>query len=289
MSLPEPQISSRQNRWVKWVRSLGSKEERKRQGLTVLEGRRLIAEAVAAGVRLPLLFYQPEASQDPEAAALLARAQQAGSRVWLVSAEALAACSQTVTPPGILAVASWREQDLPPASRWDPPEGVMLCLAGIQDPGNVGTILRAALAAAARGVIVGPGTAEVSSPKTMRASMGAVFRVPTWRASSWEFLRELRQKGWRLLAADVREGNPPFQVPLSSGVIIALGGEAWGLPADLAGQADGRVAIPMPGGSESLNVAMAASILLYESVRQRLADASGGRARATCGPGRPVI
>ncbi|HHY95210.1 MAG TPA: RNA methyltransferase [Firmicutes bacterium] len=274
-SEPGEEIRSRHNRWVKWVRSLGSKEERRRQGLTVLEGRVLIEEALTAGVPLPLVMFRPSWGQDPAGLRLLQRLERTGARLLGVSQEALDACAQTNTPPGILAVARWREVPFAMASATAPAgelaraTGVLVLLAGVQDPGNVGTVIRGAVAAGARGLLLGPGTAEVSSPKTLRATMGTAFRMNCWRLQGWNAVLALKRCGWRLVAAEVKGGKEPFAVPLSSGAILALGAEAHGLPAELSVLADDRVSIPMPGGAESLNVAMAATILLYEGVRQR--------------------
>lgn len=264
----EPQIRSRQNRWIRWVRSLGDRGERREQGLTVIEGSRLLAEALDAGVALPLVLYTPEMASSPPGTSLLEKAAARGSRLVCVSREALEGCAQTVTPQGVVAVGEFSERPFPPGGLGHP-RGVLVVLDEVQDPGNVGTIVRAGLAAGARGVLLGPGTAELSSPKTLRATAGAAFRLPAWRVTAWDVLALLKEQGWRLLAARSRGGLPPHAVDLRSGVVILLGNEARGLAPDLVEMAHATVTIPMPGGAESLNVAMAGTILLYESVRQR--------------------
>ncbi|MFZ5768181.1 MAG: TrmH family RNA methyltransferase [Bacillota bacterium] len=271
----EPQIRSRQNRWIRWVRSLGARDERQRQGLTVVEGRRLVAEALEARVALPVVLYTPELAGHPEGIPLLERAAGAGSRLLCVAPEALEACAQTVTPQGVVAVGEFSEQPLPPGELTSP-QGVLVALDDVQDPGNVGTIVRAGLAAGARGLLLGPGTAELSSPKTLRASMGAVFRVQAWRVPDWGVLARLRERGWRVAGTQTRGGLPPYGVDLTGGVVILLGNEARGLSRGLEEMADVAVSIPMPGGAESLNVAMAGTILLYESVRQQAVVRPGG-------------
>lgn len=270
----EPQITSRQNRWIRWVRGLGDPKERQGQGLTVIEGRRLVAEALGAGVTLPLVLYTPDLAEHAEGMPLLEQAAGRGARLICVSPEALEGCAQTVTPQGLVAVAELAERRLAREEMSSPrgglasPGGVVLALDGVQDPGNVGTIVRAALAADARGVLLGPGTAELTSPKTLRASAGAAFRVRAWRLGNWDVLAELKARGWRVLATGGRGGIPPWEVDLCSGVVVLLGNEARGLSPGLAEMAEARLSIPMPGGAESLNVAMAGTILLYESVRQ---------------------
>ena len=292
MQIHEPQIRSRQNRLIRWVRSLGDREERQRQGLTVIEGRRLVAEALEAGVTLPVVLYTPELAGHSEGAALLERAARAGSRLTCVAPGALEACAQTVTPQGVVAVARFCERTLPegelPLLRGPQPlvagagvsaeEGAALVvvLDGVQDPGNVGTIARAGLAAGIGALLLGPGTAELSSPKTLRASAGAAFRVRAWRVFSWEVLGRLHGMGWRVVATSARGGKPPFAVDLTGPTVILLGNEARGLDPILGDMADTVVSIPMPGGAESLNVAMAGTILLYESVRQRAVVRPGG-------------
>jgi len=292
MQIHEPQIRSRQNRLIRWVRSLGDRQERQRQGLTVVEGRRLVAEALEARVALPVVLYTPELAGHPEGAALLERAARRGSRLTCVAPEALEACAQTVTPQGVVAVAAFCERMLPagelPVLPGRQPlvggtggsaEGrtaLVVALDGVQDPGNVGTIARAALAAGVGVLLLGPGTAELSSPKTLRASAGAAFRLTAWRVSSWEVLGRLREMGWRVVATRARGGEPPFAVDLTGPTVILLGNEARGLDPILGDMADTVVSIPMPGGAESLNVAMAGTILLYESVRQRAVVRPGG-------------
>ncbi|MDI6895508.1 MAG: RNA methyltransferase [Bacillota bacterium] len=267
------------------MRSLGDRQERQRQGLTVIEGRRLVAEALEARVALPLVLYTPELTAHPGGTALLERAAGAGGRLTCVAPEALEACAQTVTPQGVVAVVEFGERVLPAGElaslpgAHGPPSGqpvsppgepaLVVALDGLQDPGNVGTIVRAGLAAGVWALLLGPGTAELSSPKTLRASAGAAFRVRAWRVSSWEVLSRLREQGWRVVATRARGGAPPFATDLTGRTVILLGNEARGLAPALETLADVAVSIPMPGGAESLNVAMAGTILLYESVRQR--------------------
>ncbi|HVZ83046.1 MAG TPA: RNA methyltransferase, partial [Terracidiphilus sp.] len=146
---------------------------------------------------------------------------------------------------------------------------LILVLASLQDPGNLGTILRSAEAFGARGVLALPGTVSAWNPKAVRASAGSVFRVPCLYAGADQAFSSLRRAGLRILATAVRDALPATGLRLTSPTALLIGNEGNGLPDDLAAQADGVITIPCPGAVESLNAAVAASILLYEASRQR--------------------
>jgi TrmH family RNA methyltransferase len=140
----------------------------------------------------------------------------------------------------------------------------------VSDPGNLGTMLRSAHAAGAGAVYLLPGCADPYGPKALRAAMGSAFALNLFELEHLEpALGQWRREGRRLVLADAGSGLAPYEVNLTRPVILALGGEARGPSAGLRAAAEVSVRIPMPGGAESLNVAMAASILLYETVRQR--------------------
>ncbi|MGA3264449.1 MAG: RNA methyltransferase [Terracidiphilus sp.] len=148
----------------------------------------------------------------------------------------------------------------------------MVVLAGVQDPGNLGTILRSAEAFGANGVLSLPGTVSAWNPKAVRASAGSVFRVPLLTASAEDGLARLKKAGVKIMATAVRGAEAADRTDLAGPVALLIGNEGNGVPEELAAQADGAVTIPCPGPVESLNASVAASILLYEASRQR-----GGR------------
>jgi TrmH family RNA methyltransferase len=145
----------------------------------------------------------------------------------------------------------------------------VVVVAGIQDPGNLGTILRSAEAFGADGVIALPGTVSAWNPKCVRASAGSVFRVPLIATSAPECFTNLREAGARILTTAVDAAEPVDLVDLTGPVALILGNEGNGVPDGLARQADEKVTIPCPGAVESLNAAVAGSVMLYEAARQR--------------------
>jgi TrmH family RNA methyltransferase len=187
----------------------------------------------------------------------------------MATRDVFSSVSSTETSQGVVALAQIEWHDLTDlVTRMA--AGPLIVLDGVQDPGNVGTIIRVAAASAASGVLIGPGTADPFSPKTLRASAGSAFRVPIAGVASWgDTLRVLADAG-TLIVADTDPGaKKPWQWDLSRPCAIVLSNEGAGPSLDVRQAAHGAVLIPMPGGVESLNVAMSASILLYEAVRQR--------------------
>ena len=146
---------------------------------------------------------------------------------------------------------------------------MLVLLSGIQDPGNLGTILRSAEAFGATGVICLPGTVSRWNPKAMRASAGSVFRLPTLTSSENKCFERLRASGIQTLAAMPHNAQPLDQFDLRQPIALVIGAEGSGLSPELAAQCDASITIPCPGPVESLNAAVAASVLLYEASRQR--------------------
>jgi TrmH family RNA methyltransferase len=146
---------------------------------------------------------------------------------------------------------------------------LVLVLAGLQDPGNLGTILRSAEAFGASGVLSLPGTVSAWNPKAVRASAGSVFRVPLLAASPVNSIARLREAGLRIFATTADAAQPADLADLAGPVALLIGNEGNGVPKPLSAQADGAITIPCPGPVESLNAAVAASVLLYEASRQR--------------------
>ncbi len=156
---------------------------------------------------------------------------------------------------------------------------LIVVLAGIQDPGNLGTIIRSAEAFGAAGVVCLPGTVNAWNPKAVRASAGSVFRLPVLSVGEEEMLEQLRDARVRVLATTTGGAQPADLTNLAEPVALVIGNEGNGVPMDLAAKAHGAITIPCPGPVESLNAAVAASVLLYEAARQRSAQNGGPRGR----------
>jgi TrmH family RNA methyltransferase len=154
-------------------------------------------------------------------------------------------------------------------------EPLVLVLAGLQDPGNLGTILRSAEAFGADGILCLPGAVSAWNPKAVRASAGSVFRLPLLMVSERACFDRLREAGVKIFAASAHGAQPAGLVDLAGAVALLIGNEGNGVPKDLAAMADGAITIPCPGPVESLNAAVATSVLLYEASRQRAVASNG--------------
>lgn len=232
----------------------------------VVEGVRLVQEAQTAHVPMELLLYDPEAAgKDPRMAAIVARATAAGVRIVAASARVLAACSTLETPPGLLAVVAIPTADL--FGVLGRPDLLLAVADGIQDPGNLGTIIRVADAAGASAVAVVRGSVDPYHPKTVRATMGSLFHLPVAEADRDDLAEGLRRRGVRILVADQRGVADYAAASYRRPLALVLGAEAAGVHPLWQEAAEASLRIPLYGRAESLNVAIAAALLLYEARR----------------------
>ncbi len=253
-------ITSTRNPKIKWLRALTARRRaRQKEGLFVIEGVRLAEEALNAGWPAKMVLYT-EALNERGQALVRAYAAQ-GTSLEIAQEHVMQAASDTDTPQGILVVLELREQTPP-----DSPHFVFIP-DRVRDPGNLGTMLRTASAAGVEAVLLPPETVDPFSPKVLRAGMGAHFRLPLVSLSWEEIGARLQDKQIYLAAAGA--GIPYTQADFRSPLALVIGGEADGASAQAQQFATRRVHIPMPGGSESLNAAIAAGILLFEAARQR--------------------
>lgn len=265
-------ITSRHNERVKRLRKLLQRNHRETEGRFLIEGAHLVGEALAAGWTVELLVYTPEAAAKKPVAALMEQARSRGIELLAVTEQVLAALTTTVTPQGTVALVrrppDRHPQDvLPPADT----KPLVLVLDGLQDPGNLGTILRTADAAGVDAVLVSAGTADLYAPKTVRAAAGSLFHIAVAEpVDAAECAALLKAVGLTILIADPRGGTAVFYQELDQAVALVIGNEGAGVGPALRAAADGFVHIPMPGRAESLNAAVAASLIVYEAVRQRL-------------------
>jgi TrmH family RNA methyltransferase len=234
----------------------------------VVEGPRAVDAALDRGVRFEAVYFGPQA--DVAFPALTARAAATGTEIAVLRDGVLEKVGSTRTPQPVLAVAAMPTVDRDVLAR----DGLVLVGIALSDPGNLGTILRSAEAAGAAAIVLGPGSVDAYNPKVVRASAGAIFGIPVVDAVSegWsavEALDALGELGRQRLGAAARTGTPYPEVDFRRPTAVVLGNEAHGLGDDLAGHLDGHVSIPMGGPAESLNVAMAATVLCFESARQR--------------------
>ncbi|NLE75848.1 MAG: RNA methyltransferase [Chloroflexi bacterium] len=257
-------ITSLANDKVRWARSLNRLHTRQAEQHYLIEGVRLVEEALRAG-RTPALVFCALGLQETARGRLLAQALEESAalrdRVLPVSERVLASLACTVAPQGVVAAVPM--EALPPGA-----PGVILVLDRLRDPGNLGAILRTCSAAGVEEVLLPPGTVDPYNPKSVRAAMGALFRVPLRPRLSWEAIGR-RLLGRPVWLADVSGGRPYTEVDWGIPSALLMGGEAEGASAEAAALASGRVHIPMQAGVESLNVAVAAGVLLFEARRTR--------------------
>ena len=268
-------VQSKQNARLKELRKALASPGRNESGLVGIEGPNLLTEARRAGLHIACVFVAQGSERLVEALALPDRVE-----ALAMPRELLDTALTTETPQPLAALVE------PPDWTWAHVRGdrkeaapLIVVLAGLQDPGNLGTILRSAEGFGADGVLCLEGTVSEWNPKAMRASAGSVFRVPVLHASEKEALERLREAGVRILATTAQGARPADLEDLAVPVALVIGNEGSGVPVDLATKADGAITIPCPGPVESLNAAMATSVLLYEAARQRAAKSGGPQER----------
>lgn len=260
-------ITSLHNRSVKEVAALlGKKKERDRRGLFVVEGVKLFDEAPTE--RIEQVYISEGARAQIEARH---GEKLSGLPCEIVSDEVFEKMSDTVTPQGILClVRQYRYHIEEMLSESKRKHALFIILEDIQDPGNLGTIFRSAEAAGADGVIMSDKTADIYNPKTIRSTMGSVYRVPFLYAETLPPVMELlRERGLRIYAAHLSGTADYDACDYSQGTAFLIGNEGRGLRKETAAAADESIRLPMEGEVESLNAAVASSILLYEAYRQR--------------------
>ena len=226
----------------------------------LLEGEHLVRDALQAGVRLEVVL----AGERQRAIAEAARA--AGVDVYDAAPTVLDAASPVRSPAGVVAIARWSPAPLPAVFDATPP--FVLGLVDVQDPGNLGSVIRAADALEAGGVIALDRSADPGGWKSLRGAMGSTFRLAVGRGSSRAAVGEARRRGWRIAAAAPRERSIET-IDLTGPWLVLLGNEGAGLPDEARATADVQLSIPMRAGVESLNVAVTAALIAAEARRQR--------------------
>jgi RNA methyltransferase, TrmH family len=259
-------ITSTRNPKIQMVRALNAHSKARRQtGAFVVEGVRLLEEAHYKGWMPELVLYCDSLTE--RGLNLVRSYQDSGIAVEQVTAQVFRAASDTESPQGLLAVLPFNELPLPPMPTF------ILILDALRDPGNLGTILRTAAAAAVEAVLLTPGTVDAFASKVVRSGMGAHFHLPI-RSLQWSEIKDylgLANPGrtLKVYLADAATGLSYSRADFSSPVGLIIGGEAEGAGDEARRWNDERVHIPLPGQMESLNAGIAAGILLFEVVRQR--------------------
>ena len=278
-------ISSRQNAIVKRFRDLartarphpvaGHPEHAARAGHSaevLLDGEHLLQEALLCDIPIEIAAFSDKqlAGTASPGARIAKEIKKRGGRIVTVTDTVLAAISPVQHPSGVVAIGRARPSDVGVVMSGLSDLPVTLVLAGLQDPGNVGAIVRAAAAFGASGIVAIEGSANPFGWKALRGAMGATFRVPVAsRGTMTDVVAAAKKKNVRLVAAVPRGGTPLPQLNLQTATAVVLGAEGAGLPAEALTAMQETVTIPMQKPIESLNVAVAAALILYEAMRQR--------------------
>jgi len=260
-------LTSLKNPKVKYTYSLRERRERDKAGVTVLEGYRELSRALASGVKIKECFHCPELYLGENESALIGDIEKSGAEIFETTKEILEKLAYRDRPEGLIAIAEMKKKSLAdiPAKK----DGLYLVAETIEKPGNLGSILRSADAVGATAVIICNRQTDIFNPNVIRASTGAIFSVPLAETSSEEAIEWLRNLGIRTLAATPHTTTVYTDNDMTCGTAIVVGAEQYGLSDFWMKSADVQVVIPMLGKMDSLNVATAATLLLYEAARQR--------------------
>jgi TrmH family RNA methyltransferase len=255
-------VESRQNARVKELRAGLSRGMKTAHNHIAVEGLHLVQEAVKSGLNLDTVFLQ-EGHEE-----LLQQFSPGSAEVLILTEDVFLSATMTEHPQGVAALVEGPQftvQAMFPTKPWPAP--LVVIAAGLQDPGNLGTLVRSAEAFGATGMILLPGTVSLWNAKTLRASSGSAFRLPVLALTADAAFTTLRDQGVRIFAAVARDGDSEADLRGPSALLV--GNEGSGLPEAWIAQADARVTIPFAGAVESLNAAIAGSVLLYDAMRQR--------------------
>ena len=257
-------VESLQNARVKELRRGFAEAAPNDKGEVAIEGMHMVEEAIRAGLRLGTVFFSESARAR---AHKLIPQLSSHTETLLLPDEVFSSAVPSETPQGVAALVKVKIFKLDEA--FNPASALVIISAGVQDPGNLGTIARSAEAFGATGILLGERTVSHWNWKAVRASAGSIFRVPAVKVELARALQEAKTRGVRVLATSSHKGTPISQLDLRGPVALIVGSEGAGVPREILAQADEIVVIPQSSRVESLNAGIAASVILYEAARQR--------------------
>lgn len=257
-------IESKNNKLIKAAMKLKEKKYRIKEKSYLVEGFRLIEEAMKAGVKVTQLFYIIEKEEE---FIRYVEPYLTDELVFTTTPEIIAQLSNTKTPQGIIAILSIPNDMEKSAEINELNHSIFVYADGLQDPGNLGTIIRSAHGSGASGVIIGPNTVDPYSDKVIRSSMGSIFHLPLYHDSS-NLTTKLENHGFTYAITSLEGSKDVFSEDLTQNIILVIGNEGKGISKRFQDVQGIKLKIPMPGGAESLNASVAASIILFERVRQ---------------------
>lgn len=259
------EITSVNNALVKATAELKQKKYRQERQLFLAEGLRTVEEAIGSNTVIQL-FYT--AIEDERTRVVLETAAEKGLELYCVSENVMKKISDTDSPQGIVAVCKMQNMKL---ENLFAKGEMLLVLDRVGDPGNVGTMLRTADAAGIGGIVLLKGCVDIYAPKTVRSTMGSLFHIPVFAgADEALFIKAAKRAGYELLVTTLEGADNLYKADLRGRIAFVMGNEANGVTSTLLQEADKRVYIPMQGRAESLNVAIAAGIVMFEALRRKI-------------------
>lgn len=262
------QITSSKNGIIKEVKGLYKRKDRWKERLFIIEGIKIIEEALLNNVRLKYILFTDKLQSTIEGANFLESIKYNKNLIH-ISENLFQEISDTENPQGIIGVAEFKISELEDLINIDNPS--LIFLDGLQDPGNLGTIIRTCDAFNLDGIILGEGSVDPYNPKVVRATMGSIFRVPLVVSNnSLETLSKLQKSKIKILATSLETNSPIYDVDYKEGFALVIGNESKGVSEEIIKLSDQLIKIPMPGFAESLNAGVAASIIMYEAMKGKL-------------------
>ncbi|AJA47749.1 RNA methyltransferase, TrmH family [Clostridium pasteurianum DSM 525 = ATCC 6013] len=255
-------IKSKDNTIIKDIKKLQEKKYRNIYNRFIVEGFRFVSEALESNFNVIYVIISESIEEKFEKIGLNQKIK-GSTKIIKVSESILKSICSTDNPQGIAAVVSNREINV------DYDEGFYILADRVQDPGNMGTIIRTANAAGAKGIIVTKGSVDIYNSKTLRSTMGSIFKIPIIIDEDLVHIKEFKEQGFKIVVSSLDTKNNFYDIDLTGKIIIAVGNEGSGISEEIYGISDVRVKIPMPGNTESLNVGIAAGIMMFEAVRQK--------------------
>jgi len=261
-------ISSAQNPVIKEVKALKQKKFREESGMFFIEGIRFVEEALKENISINKVLVSECLEEINGGKEILKEVNERGYAVFTLPRKLFMEVSDTKSPQGILAVLQDRNCKI--QDTYDE-RNFFIVLEEIQDPGNMGTIIRTADAVGATGVVLSKGCVDVYNPKVLRSTMGSVFHIPICTSEDiFKTLDDMKSKGIKVCAAHIGGDCDYYDMDFTDNIAVIIGNEANGISGKMKDYADILVKIPMPGKAESLNASVAAGILMYEVLRKRI-------------------
>lgn len=261
-------ITSSNNPKIKLIKSLYKKRERWKRGLFLVEGLKIVEECIAYNYPLENIIYTDDLLNINGGEDFLQKIKSREDLIY-VPPNLFKKISDTETPQGIMAIVKMPNLSMDSLQAKDKP--FLLFLDSIQDPGNMGTIIRTGDIFNINGIIVSEGSVDIYNPKVVRSTMGAIFRMPIYHVEDKaKAVERLKREGFKVFATSLEKSSYIHVTDFNQATVVLIGNESQGLSQELYSLAHKNIKIPIIGEGESLNAAIASSIIMYEAIRQRL-------------------